>query len=427
MTKSGVWKIIAGGLLALGTWGIYTPILPTVPFWILAAIIYLKTDKAMAEKIFANKTYGKIVEDFVVHGIITAKSKKIALSGLGLVGIISAFFTYRIFWLFIVQIAAMAFGAWYVATRREIKVTKMIDINSLPQVRGKIETNVILAPFTWFRVGGPAEVLFQPADEDDLAQFLASLDKSIPVYVIGVGSNLIVRDGGVKGVIIRLTPKGFGQVSVDGNRITSGAMVLDAILAKKAAEAGIAGLEFYRGVPGTIGGALRMNAGCYDKETKDVLVECVAIDRDGKRHVFTNAEMGFSYRKCSLPEDLIFVSAVFEGATDEPEAILKRMDEITARRENSQPIREKTGGSTFKNPDQTQSNGRKSWQVIDSAGLRGFSIGGAQMSEKHCNFMINKGDATAKDLEALGEYVIKTVKEKEGVDLHWEIKRIGDV
>jgi UDP-N-acetylmuramate dehydrogenase len=298
-------------------------------------------------------------------------------------------------------------------------------IEKLPAVRGKIEENVPLAPYTWFRVGGPAQILFQPADEEDLAQFLAALPIDIPVQIIGVGSNLIVRDGGVNGVVIRLTPKGFGQVSVNGNRISCGTMVLDAILAKKAGEAGIAGLEFYRGVPGTIGGAIRMNAGCYEQETKDVLIEVVAIDRQGKRHIFKNSDMGFEYRKCALPTDLIFVSATFEGKIDEPAEILARMDAITARRENSQPIREKTGGSTFKNPDQIQSGGRKSWQVIDAAGLRGFSIGGAQMSEKHCNFMINTGNATANDLEALGEYVIKTVKEKEGVDLHWEIRRIG--
>lgn len=301
----------------------------------------------------------------------------------------------------------------------------MKTIDRLPKVRGKLEENIVLAPFTWFRVGGPAEVLFQPADAEDLAFFLANTPQDIPIYVIGVGSNLIVRDGGVKGVVIRLTPKGFGQISAANNKITAGAMVLDAILAKKAAEAGIAGLEFYRGVPGTIGGALRMNAGCYEQETKDVLIECTAIDRGGNIHIFTNAQMGFSYRKCSLGDDLIFVSATFEGTKGEPAEILGRMDEITKRRENSQPIREKTGGSTFKNPDQIQSGGRKSWQVIDDAGLRGHKIGGAMMSEKHCNFMINNENATAKDLEALGDFVIAEVKRTQGVDLHWEIKRIG--
>lgn len=299
-------------------------------------------------------------------------------------------------------------------------------INKLPAVRGKIEENVALAPFTWFRVGGPAEVLFQPADADDLAHFLKNTPKDIPVYIIGVGSNLIIRDGGMKGVVVRLTPKGFGSVEVNGLRVKAGAMALDSMVAKKAAEAGIAGLEFYRGVPGTIGGALRMNAGCYEQETKDILVECQAINRDGEIITFSNKDMGYTYRHCALAEDLIFISATFEGTQDEPSEVLARMNAITERREKSQPIRDKTGGSTFKNPDQVQSQGRKSWQCIDAAGLRGYSINDAQMSEKHCNFMINKGNATAKDLEALGEYVIKTVKEKEGVDLNWEIKRIGE-
>lgn len=298
-------------------------------------------------------------------------------------------------------------------------------IDRLPPVRGKLETQVPLAPFTWFRVGGPAEVLFQPADEADLAHFLAACPSDIPVMAVGVGSNLIVRDGGVPGVVIRLSPRGFGQISVNGLEITAGAACLDASVAKKAAEAGIAGLEFYRGVPGTIGGALRMNAGCYDSETKDVLVSCVAYDRAGTRHVLSVADMGFSYRSTLAPADLIFVSATFAGTADSPQAILARMDAITQKREQSQPIREKTGGSTFKNPDPVQSGGRKSWAVIDAAGLRGYQIGGAQMSEKHCNFMINTGTATAADLEALGDHVIATVKASQGVDLHWEIKRIG--
>ncbi|GBF58908.1 UDP-N-acetylenolpyruvoylglucosamine reductase [Candidatus Phycosocius bacilliformis] len=298
-------------------------------------------------------------------------------------------------------------------------------IDRLPPVRGKLETQVPLAPFTWFRVGGPAEVLFQPADEADLAHFLAACPSDIPVMAVGVGSNLIVRDGGVPGVVIRLSPRGFGQISVNGLEITAGAACLDASVAKKAAEAGIAGLEFYRGVPGTIGGALRMNAGCYDSETKDVLVSCVAYDRAGIRHVLSVADMGFSYRSTQAPADLIFVSATFAGTADSPQAILARMDAITQKREQSQPIREKTGGSTFKNPDPVQSGGRKSWAVIDAAGLRGYQIGGAQMSEKHCNFMINTGTATAADLEALGDHVIATVKASQGVDLHWEIKRIG--
>jgi UDP-N-acetylmuramate dehydrogenase len=216
-------------------------------------------------------------------------------------------------------------------------------------------------------------------------------------------------------------------VTTQGTRVVAGAACLDGTVAKKAAEAGIAGLEFYRGVPGTIGGALRMNAGCYDSETKDVLIECVAYNRAGERILLTNADMGFTYRHTVAADDLIFVSATFEGTKGDPAEILARMDAITARREASQPIRDKTGGSTFKNPDQVQSGGRKSWQVIDDAGLRGHTIGGAQISEKHCNFMINTGSATASDLEALGDHVIATVKATQGVDLQWEIKRIGRV
>jgi UDP-N-acetylmuramate dehydrogenase len=298
-------------------------------------------------------------------------------------------------------------------------------MDRLPPVRGKLEASVTLAPFTWFRVGGPAEVLFQPADEADLADFLRLCPADIPILAVGVGSNLIVRDGGVPGVVIRLSPRGFGQISTSGLQVTAGAACLDASVAKKAAEAGIAGLEFYRGVPGTIGGALRMNAGCYESETKDVLVSCVAYDRAGQRHELSCADMGFTYRHTTAPADLIFVSATFQGTADDPAEILARMDAITEKREQSQPIRDKTGGSTFKNPDPLQSGGRKSWQVIDAAGLRGYQIGGAQMSEKHCNFMINTGTATAKDLEALGEHVIQQVKATQGVDLHWEIKRIG--
>jgi UDP-N-acetylmuramate dehydrogenase len=301
----------------------------------------------------------------------------------------------------------------------------MTLLDRLPPVRGKLEASVTLAPFTWFRVGGPAEVLFQPADEDDLADFLRGCPADIPILAVGVGSNLIVRDGGVPGVVIRLSPRGFGHISTDGLNVTAGAACLDASVAKKAAEAGIAGLEFYRGVPGTIGGALRMNAGCYESETKDVLVSCVAYDRAGNRHEISCADMGFTYRHTTAPADLIFVSATFQGTADDPADMLARMDAITQKREQSQPIRDKTGGSTFKNPDPVQSGGRKSWQVIDAAGLRGYQIGGAQMSEKHCNFMINTGTATAKDLEALGEHVIQKVKATQGVDLHWEIKRIG--
>jgi UDP-N-acetylmuramate dehydrogenase len=294
-----------------------------------------------------------------------------------------------------------------------------------PRVSGKLTPQAPLAPVVWFKSGGAAEWLFEPKDLADLQQFLRELDPAMPVMALGLGSNLIVRDGGVPGVVIRLSPRGFGQISTDGLQVTAGAACLDASVAKKAAEAGIAGLEFYRGVPGTIGGALRMNAGCYESETKDVLVSCVAYDRAGQRHEFSCADMGFTYRHTTAPADLIFVSATFQGTADDPAEILARMDAITQKREQSQPIRDKTGGSTFKNPDPVQSGGRKSWQVIDAAGLRGYQIGGAQMSEKHCNFMINTGTATAKDLEALGEHVIQQVKATQGVDLHWEIKRIG--
>ena len=298
-------------------------------------------------------------------------------------------------------------------------------IDRLPSVRGKLSANVPLAPYTWLRVGGPAEVLFMPKDEADLAHFLSSTPDEIPVTILGVASNTLVRDGGVKGVVIRLGPS-FGSVTTDGKTVTAGAAALDNKVAKEAAKAGIAGLEFYAGIPGTIGGALRMNAGCYGAETKDILREVVALDRTGRRQVMPLEEMGYSYRHSEAPDDLIFVQAVFEGVKDKLADIQARMDEITKRREESQPIREKTGGSTFKNPDQVQSKGRGAWQVIDAAGGRGFKVGGAQMSEKHCNFMINTGEATASDLETLGETMREMVKKNEGVDLEWEVKRIGD-
>ena len=298
-------------------------------------------------------------------------------------------------------------------------------LGRLPSVRGKLSANVPLAPYTWLRVGGPAEVLFMPKDEADLAHFLSSTPDDIPVTILGVASNTLVRDGGVKGVVVRLGPS-FGRVTTDGKTVTAGATALDNKVAKEAAKAGIAGLEFYAGIPGTIGGALRMNAGCYGAETKDILREAVALDRTGRRQVMPLDEMGYSYRHSKAPDDLIFVEAVFEGTKDKPAEIRSRMDDITARREESQPIREKTGGSTFKNPDQVQSGGRGAWQVIDAAGGRGFKVGGAQMSEKHCNFMINTGDASAADLETLGETMRQMVKDSEGVDLEWEVKRIGD-
>ena len=279
-----------------------------------------------------------------------------------------------------------------------------------------------MAPFTWFRVGGPADVIFLPEDEADLSAFLKDLAPAVPVIPIGVGSNTLVRDGGVEGVVIRLG-KAFGRIEArGGHRIFAGAAALDAMVAREAAKAGIAGLEFYRGVPGSIGGATVMNAGCYGAETKDVLVEAYAIDRQGVTHTFTNAEMDFSYRKSAKAAagGLIFTGAHFEGTADDPAAITARMDEITARRENSQPIREKTGGSTFKNPP-----GNSAWKLIDAAGCRGLRVGGAQVSEMHCNFLINTGNATGHDIETLGETVRERVKANSGIELHWEIKRIG--
>ena len=294
--------------------------------------------------------------------------------------------------------------------------------DKLPPVRGRILKDEALAPFTWFRVGGPADVLFLPEDEDDLVTFLKGLDPNVPITPLGVGSNTLVRDGGVEGVVVRLG-KAFGQVEVRGpQRIYAGAAVLDAVLAREAAKAGIAGLEFYRGVPGSIGGASVMNAGCYGSETKDVLVEAYAVTRAGERVTFSNAEMGFSYRKSAKAAEggLIFTGALFEGHADDPAAIQARMEEITARRETTQPIREKTGGSTFKNPP-----GHSSWKLVDAAGWRGKPYGGAMFSPLHANFLINTGEATAADLEGLGETVRAEVKARLGVDLEWEIKRIG--
>lgn len=292
----------------------------------------------------------------------------------------------------------------------------------LPAVRGKILFDEPLGPFTWFRVGGPAEVVFLPQDAEDLAQFLKGLDPAVPVTAIGVGSNTLVRDGGVEGVVIRLG-KGFSEVEPRGdNRIYAGAAVLDGVLAREAARAGIAGLEFYRGVPGSVGGALTMNAGCYGAETKDVLVEAYAVTRAGEQITLSNADLGYSYRKSAraAAEPLFFTGALFAGTPDDPAAIEARMSEITTRREASQPIREKTGGSTFKNPP-----GHSSWRLVDAAGWRGKPFGGAMFSPLHANFLINTGEATAADLEGLGETVRADVKAKFGVELDWEIKRIG--
>jgi UDP-N-acetylmuramate dehydrogenase len=291
--------------------------------------------------------------------------------------------------------------------------------DALPPVRGTYTPDAPLKDLVWFRAGGAAEILFRPADAEDLATFLFARPVDVRVNVIGVGSNLLIRDGGIPGVVVRL-PGSFGKVTVDGTRVTTGAAALDASVAKLAADAGIAGLEFLRGIPGTVGGALKMNAGAYGREIKDTFVEAVAIDGKGDRHVLKTTDMNFVYRKSQLPEDFIFVSATFEGSRDEPAAVRARMDKLMADREASQPVKTKTGGSTFKNPP-----GHKAWQLIDAAGCRGLKIGQAQVSEKHCNFLINTADATAADIEALGEEVRARVKASSGVELEWEIKRVG--
>ncbi len=290
----------------------------------------------------------------------------------------------------------------------------------LPPVRGSYTDNAALRDLVWFRAGGPAETLFRPADVDDLCTFMAARPRDVEVSVIGVGSNLLIRDGGIPGVVIRLTGA-FGRVEkLDNSRLRAGAAALDAAVARVAADAGIGGLEFLRGIPGTIGGALRMNAGCYGKEIKDVLIEARAVNGGGKLVTLSLVDMGFTYRNTKAPEDLIFVDAVLQGVPDNPEAISARMDELVAQREATQPVRAKSGGSTFKNPQ-----GHKAWQLIDQAGCRGLRAGKAQVSEKHCNFLINTGDATAADIEGLGEEVRARVKAKTGIALEWEIKRVG--
>jgi UDP-N-acetylmuramate dehydrogenase len=294
-------------------------------------------------------------------------------------------------------------------------------LGEMTGIRGRIIPNAALAPFTWFRVGGPAELFFQPADPDDLALFMEKLDQKVPVTVVGVGSNLLVRDGGVAGVVIRLTAKGFWRVSLEpGNRIRAGAALPDKRLAAFALESGLAGSEFFHGIPGTIGGALRMNAGANGAETRERLVGAHAVDRKGGRRFISNAEMGFTYRHSAAPEDLIFTEGIFEGVPADQAAIKAAMDAVEEHRERAQPIREKTGGSTFVNLP-----GDKAWQLVDKAGCRGLRVGGAMVSEMHCNFLINTGEATGYDLELLGETVRARVLETSGVRLEWEIKRIG--
>jgi UDP-N-acetylmuramate dehydrogenase len=291
-----------------------------------------------------------------------------------------------------------------------------------PALRGKLAAEVALAPYTWFRVGGPAEALYSPADEDDLAYLLQKLPRDIPALTIGVGSNLIVRDGGVRGLVIRLGGKGFGAIATTADcRVVAGASALDSQVARAAADAGIDGFVFLRGVPGAIGGALRMNAGAYGGEISGLLVEARGVDRGGATRVFANAEMGFSYRHCGAPADVIFTRAVFRGRPGAPEAMRAEMERMMREREAIQPIHDKTGGSTFKNPP-----GEQAWRLIEAAGCRGLVVGDAQVSTLHCNFLINRGAATAADIEALGEEVRRRVKASSGVELEWEIKRVGE-
>jgi UDP-N-acetylmuramate dehydrogenase len=289
----------------------------------------------------------------------------------------------------------------------------------MPGLRGRVLANRSLAEVTWFRVGGPAQVLFMPEDEEDLSYLLGRLPADIPVTTIGLGSNLIVRDGGIPGVVVRLG-RGFNEIAVDGLHIRAGAAVPDVKVARAAQEAGIAGLSFLRGIPGSIGGALRMNGGAYGGETKDVLIEARGVDRRGVVRVYDNAGMGFRYRHCGVADDVIFTQALLQGAPGDAAAIAAEMNRITESREATQPVKSRTGGSTFKNPP-----GHKAWQLIDAAGCRGLRHGDAQVSQMHTNFLINLGSATAADIEALGETVRVRVKQSSGVDLEWEIKRIG--
>lgn len=288
-------------------------------------------------------------------------------------------------------------------------------------VRGQLLPNHPLAEMTTLRVGGPAQLLFRPADEDDLAFFLRHLPEDIRVTVIGLGSNLLIRDGGLDGVVIRLPPKGFGAIEIlDGHRVRVGAAVPDVKVATAAAEAGIDGLWFYRGIPGGIGGALYMNAGCYKTETRDRMVELRAVTRQGEIITLTNADMGYRYRKSNGPRGAVFVSALYQGFPGDPATILEEMRTVTERRESTQPTRARTAGSTFKNPE-----GHSSWKVIDEAGGRGLTFGRAQMSELHSNFLINNGEADAYEVETVGEMVRQRVRDKHGILLSWEVRRMG--
>ncbi len=292
-------------------------------------------------------------------------------------------------------------------------------IDRLPAVRGQLSANALLSRITWFRVGGPAEVLFRPADRDDLAEFLRAKPDDVPVTVIGVGANILVRDGGIPGVLIRLG-RSFSTVRIEGSTIFAGAGASDVNVSIACRNRSVAGLEFLSGIPGTIGAGLRMNAGAYGREMKDVVATAEAIDADGDIHTLTSDDLGFSYRRSAVPADWIFLSATLEGEPGDKHEIARRMSEINRERNESQPVKLRTGGSTFVNPP-----GHKAWQLIDAAGCRGLAVGGARVSEQHCNFLINTGDATAADLESLGEEVRKRVLAHSGIELHWEIRRIG--
>jgi UDP-N-acetylmuramate dehydrogenase len=301
------------------------------------------------------------------------------------------------------------------------------DLTALmPDLRGRLTANQDMAPFTWFRVGGPAQVMFNPADEADLGYFLQNLPQDVPVSIVGLGSNLIVRDGGIPGVTIRLSGRAFGEIEVlEGHRLRVGTAVPDVKVARAAAEAGIDGLAFFRGIPGCIGGALRMNAGAHHGETTDVLVSARGVNRKGEVMHLSQDEMGFGYRRSSFSSDLVMTSALFQGRPGASETILAEMDRITAAREATQPIKEKTGGSTFANPLDADGQKLSAWKVIDAAGCRGLRVGGAQVSEMHCNFLINTGNATAHDIETLGETVRQRVLDHSGIALRWEIRRFG--
>lgn len=294
------------------------------------------------------------------------------------------------------------------------------DQKQLPTVAGKLTPDAPLAPLVWFKAGGAAQWLFEPKDLDDLAQFLAALDPEVPVMALGLGSNLIVRDGGVPGVVVRLG-KAFAKVDVlDATTLRCGGGASGILVSSTARDGGIGGMEFLRSIPGTVGGFVRMNGGAYGREVKDILVECEVVLRSGERRVLGLDELGYTYRHSELPEGAVVVSATFRGYPDSPEAVQAEMDRISANREASQPLRSKTGGSTFKNPA-----GEKAWELVDRAGCRGFALGGAQVSEKHTNFLINTGEATSADIEALGEEVRRRVKDNSGVELEWEIQRVG--